>query len=234
MSVERGEDPKDFTLVSFGGAGGLHVCALAEELEMSKALVPVNAGVLSALGMLAADASRERSRTVNRRMKDCDAESIDKIFDELLNHAVEELAADAAGMKTVLTADVRYLGQSHALNLPWLGLHNIEQAFHRKHKDSYGHDLDIDIELVNLRVRAIEQRQTFDLPEWQPAEAFAESFTQLPGIDAPVQVINRGGLKAGQQITGPALISETSSTTWLADGWSAEVDATGNLRLQYR
>jgi len=80
MSVERGEDPKDFTLVSFGGAGGLHVCALAEELEMSKALVPVNAGVLSALGMLAADASRERSRTINKRLKDCDADNIEQSF----------------------------------------------------------------------------------------------------------------------------------------------------------
>ena len=91
MSVERGEDPKDFTLVSFGGAGGLHVCALAEELEMSKALVPVNAGVLSALGMLAAEASRERSRTINKLLKDCDAESIDKLFEELVDHAVAEL-----------------------------------------------------------------------------------------------------------------------------------------------
>ncbi len=113
MSVERGEDPKDFTLVSFGGAGGLHVCALAEELEMKNALVPVNAGVLSAVGMLAAEASRERSRTINQRIKDCKAESIEKIFAELVDHAIKELASNGSnyvGFKApnAITADVTW------------------------------------------------------------------------------------------------------------------------------
>lgn len=233
MSVERGEDPKDFTLVSFGGAGGLHVCALAEELEMKNALVPVNAGVLSALGMLAAEASRERSRTINKRLQDCDAESIEQIFEELIKHAKEELRPAAVNddIKTHLTVDVRYQGQSNALNLPWSGLKNIEGAFHQKHKDSYGHDLDIDIELVNVRVRAIEQRQTFELPNWEPWKELKEESTTMPGIDEPVLVINRSGLKISQRVEGPALITETSSTTWLAKGWSAEVDIVGNLRL---
>jgi len=233
MSVERGEDPKDFTLVSFGGAGGLHVCALAEELEMKNALVPVNAGVLSALGMLAAEASRERSRTINKRLQDCDAESIEQVFEELIKHAKEELRSAAVNddIKTYLTVDVRYQGQSNALNLPWSGLNDIEEAFHQKHKDSYGHDLDIDIELVNVRVRAIEQRQTFKLPNWEPWEELKEESTTMPGIDEPVLVINRSGLKISQRVEGPALITETSSTTWLAKGWSAEVDIVGNLRL---
>lgn len=233
MSVERGEDPKDFILVSFGGAGGLHVCALAEELEMKNALVPVNAGVLSALGMLAAEASRERSRTINKRLQDCDAESIEQIFEELIKHAKEELRPAAVNddIKTHLTVDVRYQGQSNALNLPWSGLKNIEGAFHQKHKDSYGHDLDIDIELVNVRVRAIEQRQTFELPNWEPWKELKEESTTTPGIDEPVLVINRSGLKISQRVEGPALITETSSTTWLAKGWSAEVDIVGNLRL---
>jgi len=233
MSVERGEDPKDFTLVSFGGAGGLHVCALAAELEMTKALVPVNAGVLSALGMLAADASRERSRTINKRLKDCDAEDIEQIFAELVNHAVAELDPNAVinndDIKTTLTVDVRYQGQSNALNLSWFGLQNIEQAFHQKHKDSYGHDLDVDIELVNVRVRAIEQRQSFELPQWFPTEELNRQFTTMPGIAEPVPVINRSALKVSQQIKGPALITETSSTTWLAEGWNAEVDSVGNI-----
>jgi N-methylhydantoinase A len=264
MSVERGEDPKDFTLVSFGGAGGLHVCALAEELEMKNALVPVNAGVLSALGMLAADASRERSRTINKKLKDCQAEDIEQVFEELLNHAIDELIPNAtiskrkaviasneaishgqhgskeklpcsAGndeIKTILSVDVRYQGQSHALNLPWTGLQDIEQAFHQKHKDSYGHDLDIEIELVNVRVQAIEQRQAFVLPGWQPVEELTRELTTMPGIEKPVSVINRAGLETGQQVQGPALITETSSTTWLAEGWSAVVDSIGNLKLQ--
>ena len=110
-------------------------------------------------------------------------------------------------------------------------MQNIDLAFHQKHKDSYGHDLDIDIELVNVRVRAIEQRQTFELPNWEPWEELKEKSTTMPGIDEPVLVINRSGLKISQRVEGPALITETSSTTWLAKGWSAEVDIVGNLRL---
>ncbi len=237
MSVERGEDPKEFTLVSFGGAGGLHVCALAEELEMSKALVPVNAGVLSALGMLAAEASRERSRTINKLLQDCDAENIDKLFEELVDHAVAELTPNDGSysrnddIKTSLSVDVRYQGQSNALNLPWQGLQVIEAAFHQKHKDSYGHDLDIDIELVNVRVRAIQQRGSFVLPKWQATDATDDQLTTMPGVEGQVAVINRAGLKAGQRIQGPALIVETSSTTWLDEGWDAEVDKVGNLKL---
>ncbi len=264
MSVERGEDPKDFTLVSFGGAGGLHVCALAAELEMTKALVPINAGVLSALGMLAAEASRERSRTINKRLKDCDAESIKLIFEELVNHAVEELDPNSVtakketvfaseawqsqevtqlpvgdcfvrndDIKTILSIDVRYHGQSHALSLPWTGLQNVIQTFHQKHKDSYGHDLDIDIELVNLRVRAIKQRQSFECPNWTPEDELVEVYTTMPGIEEPVLVINRAGMKVGQKTKGPALITEISSTTWLAAGWNAEVDNIGNLLLKH-
>jgi len=229
MSVERGEDPKDFTLVCFGGAGGLHVCALAEELEMKRALVPVNAGVLSALGMLAAEASRERSRTVNKRLQDCDAENIEKLFDELQSHAIQELGAAAKNISTSLSVDVRYRGQSHALNLPWTGLQDIAQAFHENHEDSYGHQLAMDIELVNVRVRVIEQRQAFVLPDWQPTAEPVTAFTVMPGLTEPVPVIDRAGLTAGQQLSGPALITETSSTTWLAPGWTAEVDNIGNL-----
>ena len=254
MSVERGEDPKDFTLVSFGGAGGLHVCALAEELEMSKALVPVNAGVLSALGMLAAEASRERSRTINKRLKDCVAKDIEQVFEELLKHAKAELtsntcdvAADcfselndegsyasrSVNIKTTLTVDARYQGQSNTLNLPWTDLQNVEQVFHQKHKDSYGHCLDIDIELVNVRVRAIEQRQSFDLPMWQSTQELTRSYTTMPGIKVPVAVINRAGLKVAQKLKGPVLITESSSTSWLAEGWSAEVDRVGNLLFSF-
>ena len=232
MSVERGEDPKDFTLVSFGGAGGLHVCALAEELEMTKALVPVNAGVLSALGMLVAEPSRERSRTINKRLKDCQAKSIEQVFSELVNHATTELAATAERIvQTSLSIDVRYQGQSHALNLAWQGLHNIEQAFQKKHKDSYGHQLDIDIELVNVRVRVIEKRQLFELPQCSSTEPLKTVFTAMPGIEEPVSVINRAGLVVGQQIKGPVLIVEPSSTTWLAQGWNAAVDEVSNLIL---
>ena len=236
MSVERGEDPKDFTLVSFGGAGGLHVCALADELEMEAAMVPVNAGILSALGMLVAESSRERSRTINRRLSDCEDSMLDQVYEELEAHAKQELGSEQADFEARVevrrTADVRYLGQSNALNLDWHGLDQLAQAFHQKHKDSYGHDLDIDIELVNVRVRVIRQHHSFEQPAWQASQQLHEHVTDMPGFEEPVPVINRDGLSVDQRITGPALITETSSTTWLSAGWYAVVDRLGNLMLR--
>ena len=197
--------------------------------------------------MLAADASRERSRTINKQLKDCVTENIEQVFAALVKHAKNELAssasysgpnggtsfADEQQIQVNQTVDVRYQGQSHALNLPWHGLQNIEQAFHQKHKNSYGHHLDIDVELVNVRVRIVERRQSFALPEWHSTEVASNRFTTMPGIKEPVAVINRAGLKVGQKINGPALITETSSTSWLAQGWRAEVDSVGNLLFSF-
>ncbi len=247
MSVERGEDPKDFILVSFGGAGGSHVCALAEELEMTKALVPVYAGVLSALGMLAADASRERSRTINKPLQECATENIEQIFAVLASQAKSELTSSSEPFEpggkiscasrqkihTSQSVDVRYQGQSHALNLPWHGLQNVAKAFHQKHKSSYGHHLEMNIELVNVRVRVVKRQQSFVLPAWQPTEVFCERFTAMASIEKPVAVINRAGLQVGQKISGPTLITEASATSWLAPGWRAEVDEVGNLLLSF-
>jgi len=240
MSVERGEDPKDFTLVSFGGAGGLHVCALAEEMEMNNVLVPVNAGVLSALGMLAADASRERSRTINKSLKKCGVNEFEKIFESLVSQAKDELTVheshsenknNLAMIKTVCSLDVRYVGQSHSLNLKWKGLHDIEQLFHKKHEESYGHRLDMEIEVVNARVRVTVKKQAFVLPKWTAEGGLEKEWVFMPNIKKTIAVINRSGLEIGQKIKGPVLILETSSTTWLAKGWMSEVDKFGNLRL---
>ena len=243
MSVERGENPKDYTLVSFGGAGGLHVCALAEDMEITRALVPVNAGVLSALGMLAADASRERSRSINKQLLECDQKKIEGIFEGLVERAKEELFSaechfedweelSRAAIQTNLTVDVRYLGQSHAINLPWNDLHNIDQAFHEKHKDNYGHQLDMNIELVNVRVCVIEPRQSFEFSGWLATKERKDQYVSLPNIENSVAVIDRESLAIGQKISGPALIIETSSTTWLAEGWTLLVDEVGNLNLE--
>ena len=199
---------------------------------MTKALVPVNAGVLSALGMLVAEPTRERSRTINALIKQSDESYINRAFEELVNHAREELLNhfpegsdnDEVSLSIELSADIRYKGQSNTLNLPYIKLEQLEKAFHQKHKDSYGHDLDIDVELVNLRVHVLIQQQVFELPAWTSTQQRLET-------DAPVPVINRMTLKDGQKVKGPALITETSSTTWLARHWVATVDKAGNLAL---
>jgi N-methylhydantoinase A/oxoprolinase/acetone carboxylase beta subunit len=161
---------------------------------------------------------------------------LEQLYEELEAHAKQELSGEqadvAARVEVRRTADVRYLGQSNALNLDWRGLNKLVETFHQKHKASYGHDLDMDVELVNVRVRVIQQHHSFELPAWQASQEYHEHVTEMPGIDDPVPVINREGLSVAQKISGPALITETSSTTWLSAGWCAVVDRLGNLMLQ--
>ena len=209
-------------------------------MEMNNALVPVNAGVLSALGMLAADASRERSRTINKNLKQCDLNELENSFESLVCQAKEELIVHniysenkkaSNTIKTYCTIDVRYIGQSHALNLVWDGRDNVEKSFHKKHKDCYGHCLEMEIEVVNLRVRVIEKKQSFVLPKWAVETELKQEFISMPNIKKNISIINRSGLEVGEKINGPALIVEANSTTWLAEGWLSEVDEVGNLRL---
>ncbi len=236
MSVQRGEDPKDYTLVSFGGAGGLHVCALADALEMKRALVPVNAGVLSALGMLAAEPSRERSRTINQCLQDCDEQMLQLGFDQIKQVAEKELRELVRDQKISAhySVDCRYKGQSHPLNLSWQSndsLLNLEQAFHQAHEKTYGHQLTVQVELVNLRVQLNGEKPDFKLPKWQAEPQHKIEQVEVVGIEQMVSVYKRQQLQIGQCIQGPALIVETTSTTWLDEGWSAEVDGVGNFML---
>jgi N-methylhydantoinase A len=233
MSVQRGENPQDYTLVSFGGAGGLHVCALADALQMQRALVPVNAGVLSALGMLAAEPSRERSITLKQVLTESDEKAIAEQYEQLRRTAEQELIeiTGDSDMQTEYSADLRYVGQSYTLNLPWDRPDTLAQAFHRLHETQYGHRMNIAVELVNLRVRLLGEKPAFDLPEWQPVEEARPGAASVYGFDEPVSVYIRNALQVDQCIGGPALITETTSTTWIDDGWQARVDRWGNILL---
>jgi N-methylhydantoinase A len=233
MSVQRGEDPGDYTLVSFGGAGGLHVCALADALQMRRALVPVNAGVLSALGMLAAEPSRERSLTINLLLKDCNTVDIEEQFRQLHQLAEEELreiAGDCA-MHAQYSVDLRYQGQSYTLNLLWDSPEELEYAFHQLHESQYGHRMEIDVELVNLRLRLLGAKTAFKLPAWRATANTLPGTTTVYGCDEPVSVLARDCLRVDQCIHGPALITEPTSTTWVDQHWQARIDRWGNIIL---
>jgi len=233
MSVQRGEDPKDYTLVSFGGAGGLHVCALADALQMTRALVPANAGVLSALGMLAAEPSRERSLTIKLLLKDCNVVDIEAQFKQIYDIAEQELheIAGDCDMQAQYSVDLRYQGQSYTLNLLWDFPEELEYAFHELHESQYGHRMDIDVELVNLRLRLLGEKPAFELPEWQASVEPRQRLTTVYGFDEAVLVLARDALQVDQCFDGPALITETTSTTWIDEGWRARVDRWGNLLL---
>jgi N-methylhydantoinase A len=236
ISVQRGLDPRDHVLVSFGGAGGLHVCALAEALGVRRAMVPVHAGVLSALGMLAAPPGRLLTRTwlgllAGRR----DAE-IEERLAGLAEEGIEALVSEGQAREAIGTEsslDLRYRGQSYTLNLPWEGVAATEEGFHRLHAARYGHRLDLPLELVNLRVRVRAPTPALDLPPPEPPAAPApEHRARVAGWDSPVPVLPRAALSGLVPLAGPAVIIDEVATTWLAPRWEVHLDGTGNLRLQ--
>jgi len=235
ISIERGVDPRGHTLVSFGGAGGLHVCALADALGMSRAMVPVHAGVLSALGMIAATRSRQLSHTLIADLAGLDDEQLDRQFDDLRARAAEQLVAEGvveSDLRQAYSLDLRYRGQSFTLNLPWTRIADTMEAFHRSHEKRYGHRLDQPVELVNLRVGLQGPPPPIVLREREPGgDALPGSWVRIDGDGDRVPVYSRAGLARGQCIDGPALITETVSTTWLASGWRCEVEGHGNLML---
>lgn len=237
MSVQRGVDPATLTLTSFGGAGGLHVCALAEALGMQRALVPVHAGVLSAFGMLVAPRTRHLSLMVNSDIGTVDNENIKAEFAELACQGKEALQREGvhkAEMEVIPSVDLRYRGQSYVINLPWHSKEATEQTFHERHQTLYGHRLEQAVELVTLRVKVQRAGQRISLVKVSPPVSTRElSTTSLVGIDVPLPVYERDSMQPGDTVTGPALITETVSTTYLAAGWRCIVDRTGCLLLEF-
>jgi N-methylhydantoinase A len=236
ISIERGVDPRGFTLVSFGGAGGLHVCALADALGMTSAMVPVNAGVLSALGMLATRPGRQLVHTrlgLLQTLRDAD---LQQAFSEIERAGVEALVDEGIERERIeaeYALDLRYQGQSYTLTIPWSSLARAEGDFHRQHETRYGHRMAAPVELVNLRVALRGPQNVIEFKSGARSEN-AEALEQLTvwGADSPVPRYERAQLAVGQEVVGPALITEMASTTWLETGWLCCSDGAGNLILE--
>jgi N-methylhydantoinase A len=236
ISVQRGVDPRAFTLMSFGGAGGLHVCALADALGMREALVPVHGGVLSAFGMLAAPRARQLSRTLNGLFADISADVIDAHIEELAGQGRQALLAEGVAdtdLQVDAALDLCYRGQSYTFTIAWQGHEHSSGEFHAAHAARYGHQLDLPVELVNVRVslRGHEPQPLLEEVR-QSAVAIAAGQVAVFGEAGAVPVYARETLSEGQCLQGPALITETVSTTWLASGWRACLHKSGNLLLE--
>ncbi len=238
MSVQRGVDPRRLTLVSFGGAGGLHVCALAEELGMGTALVPLHAGVLSALGMLVAPRERQLSRTLNRSLAECSGADVERVFAELAERGTAELTAEGVAAEQLVAErrlDLRYRGQSYSLGVPWRGHAESAQLFHDLHERRYGHQLALPVELVNVRLAL--RGPAGSLPA-QPLAAHrlgaSPARAMLFGHPEPVPVFAREMLVGAASQPGPLLVTDAVATTYVAPGWWVEVDSCGNLLLRHQ
>jgi N-methylhydantoinase A len=235
ISVEKGYDPKAFRLCCFGGAGGLHICSLADALGMNQALVPVHAGVFSALGMLLAPVKRTFSHSYHHLLRHADERAIKQAFVAMQYQALGEFNQEQITGSEILmeySVDMRYSGQSSNLNVVWEGLEKSQQKFHELHKNRYGHQLQTEPELVNLRLSAEAQKQEYMLQPWtNPKPAQARKKIKLYGFDEEVSLYKRDELNVQQIINGPALILEKNSTILIGPEWCARTDQFGHLFL---
>lgn len=239
ISVQRGIDPRNYTLLSFGGAGGLHVCALAEAMQMHKAMVPVHGGVFSALGMLVTAPSRQLSRTLSKPLRNVGMEDLEAEFARLTRQGRQALVSEGVDERSIefqRSADLRYTGQSYYLNVQWPdtpdAVDSCEREFHRLHEKTYGHALASEVELVNIRVSARGPVSTLQLQQRFASKPATVTEARLHGLAQAVQILHRDTLASDQYVIGPALITEATATTYLAPGWRATVDIAGNLLLE--
>jgi N-methylhydantoinase A len=228
ISVERGHDPADFTLVAFGGAAGLHAAELAARLGIPKLLVPPDPGVLSALGMLVSPVRKDVARSLLLRDDHATADRIAAAFTELEDAALEAMAEEGVGPdEVVLTrlADARYAGQSFELTVP---AHDWAARFHQAHDERYGfHRPDAILEMVTARVQAVGPAIPTphrELPGAHEAPALTEreQTVRHRGRALQARVTPRGLLRPGATVEGPAIVHEYSATLWLPPGWHAE------------
>ncbi|MCO6451099.1 MAG: hydantoinase/oxoprolinase family protein [Caldilineales bacterium] len=237
--VERGYDPADFTLVSFGGAGGLHACALAASLGMKRVLIPPQASVLSAFGMLAADVVKDYVQTVMMRPHDLDLSG----FETLTDLARRELLAEgvpAERMQLHRQLDMRYVGQSYELTIPFTA--NFVADFHTAHARVYGHaESGAAVEIVNIRVRA--EGKVDAPPLHSMADGDADSslalFEQRPAVLASGQLTqmpfyNGSLLGPGHRLSGPAIIVQPDTTIVVPADVRCQVDGWGNFVIELK
>ncbi len=234
ISVEQGHDPRDFVLVSFGGAGPLHACALARALRIPKVLVPRLPGALSAYGILVSDAVRDYSRTVMLRPDDA---SIAQHFQSLEELGTRDMTAQQLKAIPVRSVDLRYAGQGYELTVEWPG--DFVSRFHRLHEQRYGYaDPHRSIEVVNARVRmiaateqlAVEKRKA--RPGIGSKAVLKEKQIYFGGQWLNGMVYDRARLHAGDRFKGPAVIVEYSATTFLPPDCQASVDERENIVIE--
>jgi N-methylhydantoinase A len=238
ISIERGYDPREFTLVPFGGGGPLHACALAQALRIPSVLVPNLPGALSAVGILLADSIRDYSQTL--MVPGSAIETLAEVFAGLEDRATSDFAAEGLRGVAQLSLDLRYRGQGYELNVGYERARPSQSmdAFHGLHRRHYGFsDPGKPIEIVNLRLRMVTAAESYApaFVEPTPGDGSAAHFGTrdifFAGCFIPSKLYRRAALRPGDTIDGPAMITEYTSATILPPGCSARVDGFGNLVL---
>jgi len=241
ISIEKGYDPREFVLFSFGGAGGMHGAFLARLLNIPKVLVPLNPGILSAIGMIMADVIKDYSLTIMKNQLNCTADQLSNLFEDLEKRGLKDLSKEGIDQENVRLErylDMRYEGQSHEIIVPF-DSHYIND-FHGLHEKTYGYRNDDKVvEIVNVRLRA---RGVPDKPRFQkakkmkgqpPRKAFlGERQVVFDQKVSKTQIIGRDRLLRGNKIPGPAILVEYSSTIVIPPFAEAYVDEYGNVIME--
>ncbi len=241
ISVERGYDPREFTLFSFGGAGGMHAAFLARLLNIPKVLFPQNPGILSAIGMLMADVIKDYSLTIMQNQADVNFSSLSGMFNETELKGKKDLRAEGISKDGIFLErylDMRYQGQSYEIIVPFEK--DYVERFHELHEKTYGYrNKDKAIEIVNIRLRARglpgkpEFKKSLTSQKKPAADAFlGESEVVFDRQRMPTKIIARDKLKSGNRIKGPAVVVEYSSTLVIPPFASAYVDEYGNIVME--
>ncbi|HSH02005.1 MAG TPA: hydantoinase/oxoprolinase family protein, partial [Anaerolineae bacterium] len=247
ISVERGYDPRDFTLVAFGGAGPLHGCALAEGLGVNRVLVPAVPGVLSALGMLVAAPTKDFSQTMMVRLESGDevvAAELAGVQARLRARGEREMVAegyDADVLSYRYELDMRYAGQSHELTVVVEAENRVGvviEAFHAAHERRYGYRQTAMVEVVTARLAVVAEALAPTLAYSEPSEGdgrqaqVGEELVWFGGDEGlKTRIYERSLLRAGDELPGPAVVVQYDTTTVVRPGWVATVDGYDNLIL---
>ncbi len=246
VSVQKGYDPREFTLVAYGGAGGLHAGKVAEELEMPKVIVPYSPGTFSATGLVLSDIKADSVHTKLLTREQVNADLLNEIYSALDAEGVanlEEQHVAEANRLLIRTCDMRYFGQAFELSVPVPagtiteeGIAALVDAFHEMHRQAFGHCMKEDpVEFVNYRVSAVGSFKKPDVVSsaiGKRHEKAAEPMTGtavFDGKEYTVPILDRDALAPGEKIQGPAIIGEMGATTVVFPGHSAEIDAMKNI-----
>ncbi len=245
ITIEQGRDPAEFTLVAFGGAGPMHATQVAEELGIREILIPIFPGSLSALGLLASDQRHERVQTFIRRLSDLDPQELRAVLSRHEADGRARLLAEGFSperMRFAHSLDMRYARQAFETEVDLAGpphdVAALRTAFLDTYGRRYGHaDPDAEIEVVNVRTAAVGITLRPEIPRYREASGTLEQAlverrrVVVCGSGNACPVYDRERLQGSPRFEGPAVVEEGGATTVIFPGWTAAVDAWGNLRL---
>lgn len=242
VSVQKGYDPREFTLVAFGGAGGLHAGKLAEELEIPKVIVPYSPGTFSAVGLVLSDIKCDNVHSKLMTKEQISPEILNDIYmklDKQGNDGLEKQNVSEENRLLVRTCDMRYFGQAFEISVPLAckiltedDIDHMIESFHRLHEQAYGHCMKEDpIEFVNYRVSAIGATIKPDIKKSSQVNKIEKELgiAIFDGREYDVPIINRDSLSVGETIEGPAIIAEMGATVVLYPNHTAKIDDMKNI-----